>query len=398
MPSDYLSFVAVSALLFALLQFRLWRGERNGRALLVSSALVAAILGVGWFFVQGAGERAQTRVEQMLSGYASTYARELERMGHAALTLDTAADDPRYLTIIEAEKRWLAANPRLSDIYTFRQKTPGGEIALLADSETDYNRNGRYDGEREERIKIGEVYDEANDALQAAFRGRGGFVREIIIDRWGAWVSAFEPLRNSSGEIEGVLGVDFEARQFTGAIRASRLTVIGYLAVLVALVGIASSVIGALTGALRRAHEAEAELKDARDLAEAASRAKSEFLANMSHEIRTPMNGVIGMTESAARHAARRRSSATTRRPSARARDALLTIINDILDFSKIEAGKLDFEKIDFELRESVGRRGRAARRAGAEQGLELAGLIEPQTCRPACAAIPGGCGRCSRI
>ena len=48
----------------------------------------------------------------------------------------------------------------------------------------------------------------------------------------------------------------------------------------------------------------EDALKEAKNTAEAASRAKGEFLANMSHEIRTPMNGIIGMTDFFAGHEA----------------------------------------------------------------------------------------------
>jgi PAS domain S-box-containing protein len=96
--------------------------------------------------------------------------------------------------------------------------------------------------------------------------------------------------------------------------------------------------------------EAEADLRRAKEAAEAANRTKSAFLTNMSHELRTPLNAIIGFAEIMRDEllgplgAPHYREYASDIHQSGK---HLLDLINDILDLSKVEAGRLELHEED---------------------------------------------------
>jgi len=123
----------------------------------------------------------------------------------------------------------------------------------------------------------------------------------------------------------------------------------------------------------------EAELKQARAVAESASRTKSDFLASMSHEIRTPMNAIMGIADLLAK---------TPLSPEQdkyvqifrRSGENLLNLINDILDLSKVEAAQLDLERTGFSLNDHLEKVIEMVAPRADEKGLTLAFEIEPGT------------------
>lgn len=101
----------------------------------------------------------------------------------------------------------------------------------------------------------------------------------------------------------------------------------------------------------------EAELREAKERAEATSRQKSEFLASVSHELRTPLNAIMGFSEVMRLG---RFGDIGNEKYRGYVQDIhasgahLLSLINDLLDLSKVEAGKLELNFTAVDLGEAT--------------------------------------------
>ncbi|NUP97267.1 MAG: response regulator [Planctomycetaceae bacterium] len=363
---DFCAYAALTLLVIALAvrQLRKVGVDHIGPVTILGSTVVVLVASSLW--VHEAGEEERRRMVRTVEGFGPVYAAELEYHEHWKLGRNPAPDDPLYLKLIEMETRWLAANPRVADIYTFKLDGDG-EVRLWVDSETDYDHDGHYLGARESRTEIGEIFpdEDVTPRMRAAFGGVIGFDDEIVSDRWGQWVSAYYPIRDPAGRVEAVLGVDFPAHDWLAAIRRERrVRAAQALAILIVL-------IGAILWVGQRGAKLLA-------LAESSNRAKSEFLANMSHEFRTPLNGIVGMTEllSETHLTVEQRECVDMTRSSA---THLLALISDILDLSKIEAGKVTIEKLPIRVRGVVGNVGMLMSRLAAAKGLPLTVEIAPE-------------------
>ena len=86
----------------------------------------------------------------------------------------------------------------------------------------------------------------------------------------------------------------------------------------------------------------EAELTNAKAVAEKANQAKSDFLSSMSHELRSPLNAILGFAQLM-------ESDNTPQTPTQKESTSqilqagwyLLDLINEVLDLALIESGKL---------------------------------------------------------
>lgn len=94
---------------------------------------------------------------------------------------------------------------------------------------------------------------------------------------------------------------------------------------------------------------AERATRDARDMAEEASRSKTEFIANISHELRTPLQSILGFSELGTVRGREQPRLASMFSDIHASGQRMLALVNDLLDVSKIESsvGTFHLERTD---------------------------------------------------
>jgi signal transduction histidine kinase/CheY-like chemotaxis protein len=339
---DQLALIALAAVGLWKTRVLLRRRGKTGALPNVALLAVVVLAAGGVSLAEWSGRAQRDQLVSLFSGFAPTYANELSRLHHRDVTLATPADNPVYLALIEREKTWLRLNPLIADIYTFREDADG-KVRFIVDSETDYDRNGRIEGEREQRTQIGEAYEEDTTFFKEALAGRNVFDASVTADRWGVWVSSQCPIYDENGRVEAGLGIDYPADAWITAILRRRGMVLLTTAVLIGILLSSSALITLMQAEIAERRLAQQALECARQEADAANRAKGEFLAVMSHEIRTPLTAVTGYASMLEETTLDSRQQRYVRILHQGATN-LSHLVNNILDFSKIEEGKLELE------------------------------------------------------
>ncbi|AGP34013.1 ATP-binding protein [Sorangium cellulosum] len=172
--------------------------------------------------------------------------------------------------------------------------------------------------------------------------GDGRFDDDPYLERRGPASLLLVPLLHQ-GRLLGVMVLEHAG--VSGAFPEARVQVVSLLAAQAATAVENAALYSELSSSHHRleqlVEERTAELKAAKEAADAASRAKSDFLASMSHELRTPLNGILGYAQILGRLDGLSPRHLRAVQIIQSSGEHLLTLINDVLDLAKIEAGKL---------------------------------------------------------
>jgi len=347
------------------------RRRKNLFTFLAASWIILfGILVAGAYSVNHTTNIAKDGLQNNLSNLAKSFAVALKDAGHEKVSTDAPEDD-LYWKLISTMSAWQREIPTVASVYTMRQNEQG-EIIFICCPPADLDRNGKIEGENEELVPKGKVYEyDSEEDIQEildAFGGESGFNNVPVPDDWGLWITATEPMLDETGEhVHAVLGVDFWGEDWNTNIQRavlwSRLFLLSVIVVffVVQIFVLRRQIVeDQLTEYAAHLEQVMDELVVAKKDADMAARAKSYFLANVSHEIRTPLNAILGVADILMNgNAGTSVGAGREQHPELvdlmrKSSSQLLSLIDDVLTFSSIEAHRIVLESAPIHPRQLI--------------------------------------------
>lgn len=142
----------------------------------------------------------ENELGNVLQSIASTGALSIDGDAHAKLKSPEDENSTEYKQIKKTLQRIRDANGA-TYVYTMVKK--GDKIHFIVDAADD-----------EDMSHINDEYEEGPDEqMLRAFEGTRGFTPEMAADEWGTFKTGYGSIKDSSGKVVAILGVDLSAAQ-----------------------------------------------------------------------------------------------------------------------------------------------------------------------------------------
>lgn len=295
-------------------------------------ALVVVLL-VSWFsigFVTYKSIKAQKeQISDALESIARVAAKLVDGDKHEQIRNGGSHTTDLYKEAIEPLLDVHQSLPRIAYLYTFFVEND--DIYFVLDT-SNYIIGSLYPLSPSYVMKPYVSNSDKTKLLELLRSAKQGSIasKDVDKDAYGSFLSAYAPIRNTSGKVVGIVGVDMDISHLI--LLQGQLIAVGMKAGFIAfLLSLLTGIVAAR--AYKQLIASKQALQEEKLVAENATKAKGEFLAIMSHEIRTPLNGIIGCIE-LLKGTKLDDSQKEYMHAIASCSKSLLNLLNDILDIS----------------------------------------------------------------
>ncbi|EJG06040.1 histidine kinase HAMP region domain protein [Methanofollis liminatans DSM 4140] len=168
---------------------------------LIASFVVLILItsGLTFFYTYGETKNAlKESTQSELMAVAGAVAVQVD--GDAFASLKPGDESTQaFIRIRDDFKSVQQTNPDVLYVYSMRKS--GNEIVFVVDADYGYD---------EDVAGIGEIYEGVTENMLDGFEGLSAD-DEFTTDQWGTVLSGYAPIRNSAGEVVGIVGIDMDS-------------------------------------------------------------------------------------------------------------------------------------------------------------------------------------------